>query len=102
MSSLVKTLRRWYLTVRGLMNSSAPISGLERPSRARRATCGLLSGELVAGLRRALAGSLARGQQLALGLLGECVHAHRTQHFVCDAQLLAGVYAAALAAQPFA
>jgi hypothetical protein len=37
MSSLVKTLRRWYLTVRGLMNSSAPISGLESPSRASRA-----------------------------------------------------------------
>jgi hypothetical protein len=34
MSSVLKTLRRWYWTVRGLMNSRAPISGLDRPSRA--------------------------------------------------------------------
>ena len=37
MSSLVKTLCRWYSTVRGLMNRRAPISELERPSRANRA-----------------------------------------------------------------
>ena len=33
MPSLVKTLRRWYSTVRGLMNSWAPISGFVCPSR---------------------------------------------------------------------
>jgi hypothetical protein len=38
MSSLVKTLWRWYSTVRGLMISRVPISRLESPSRARRAT----------------------------------------------------------------
>ena len=37
MSSLVNTLCRWYSTVRGLMNSWAPISGFVRPSRAMRA-----------------------------------------------------------------
>src|SRR6202022_4323773 len=31
MPSFMKTLRRWYLTVRGLMNSRVPISGFERP-----------------------------------------------------------------------
>ena len=36
MPSLVKTLPRWYWTVRALMNSRAPISGLDRPSRASR------------------------------------------------------------------
>ena len=36
-SSFVKTLRRWYLTVRGLMNSRVPISGFESPSSAIRA-----------------------------------------------------------------
>src|SRR5205085_10046536 len=36
-SSFRKTLCRWYCTVRGLMNSCAPISGLERPSWASRA-----------------------------------------------------------------
>ena len=39
MSSLVKTLRRWYSTVRGLMKSWAPISGFVRPSTASRVTC---------------------------------------------------------------
>src|SRR3954453_5950359 len=39
MPSFVKTLPRWYSTVRGLMKSRAPISGLERLSRASRATC---------------------------------------------------------------
>ena len=38
MASLVKTLPRWYWTVRALMNSRAPISGLDRPSRASLAT----------------------------------------------------------------
>ena len=38
MPSLVKTLLRWYLTVRALMNSRAPISWLDRPSLASCAT----------------------------------------------------------------
>ena len=46
MPSLVKTLRRWYSTVRGLMNSRAPISGLDRPSRASRAIWASCGGEL--------------------------------------------------------
>jgi hypothetical protein len=37
MFSLAKIFRRWYSTVRGLRNNRAPISGLERPSRASRA-----------------------------------------------------------------
>jgi hypothetical protein len=37
MSSFVKTLCRWYSTVRGLMKRRAPISGFESPSRASRA-----------------------------------------------------------------
>ena len=46
MPSLVKTLPRWYWTVRALMNSCAPISGFDRPSRASRAiwvSCGVSS-----------------------------------------------------------
>ena len=34
MPSLRNTLRKWYWTVRGLMNSWAPISGFVRLSRA--------------------------------------------------------------------
>ena len=37
--SLVNTLRRCHSTVRGLMKRRAPISGLDRPSRARPAIC---------------------------------------------------------------
>jgi hypothetical protein len=36
--SLVKTLRRWYWTVRRLMNSRVLIYGLDSPSQASRAT----------------------------------------------------------------
>jgi hypothetical protein len=38
MASLANTLPRWYLTVRELVNSRAPISEFDRPSRASRAT----------------------------------------------------------------
>jgi hypothetical protein len=37
MPSLMKTFFRWYWTVRALRNNRAPISGLDRPSRANRA-----------------------------------------------------------------
>ena len=37
MSSFVKTLPRWYWTVRGLRNSRVPIWGFDSPSRASRA-----------------------------------------------------------------
>ena len=39
MPSFEKTFRRWYSTVRGLMNSWAPICELVWPSAASRATC---------------------------------------------------------------
>src|ERR1700754_4254429 len=53
MPSLVKTLRRWYLTVRGLMNSRVPISGFDSPSRASRAICASwgVSSPLVSAVR---------------------------------------------------
>ena len=50
MPSLVNTLRRWYSTVRGLMNSWAPISGFVCPSRGEPGDLRLLRGELVARL----------------------------------------------------
>jgi len=37
MPNLVKTMRKWYWTVRALMNNRVPISGFDRPSRASRA-----------------------------------------------------------------
>jgi hypothetical protein len=49
----------------------------------------------------ALVGGLAGGPQLAPGPLGEPGHAHRLQHAVGRAQLLASLAAAAFPAQPF-
>ena len=102
MPSLVNTFFRCHSTVRGLRKSSAPISGLVRPSRASRAMCCLLRRELVARVVAALAHLLARGQQLVPGALGEAVRAHRQQRLARDAQLLARVDPPALAAQPLA
>ena len=48
-------LARCHSTVRGLRNSRAPISGLDRPSRASAAICALLRRELVARVDGALA-----------------------------------------------
>ena len=93
--------------MRGLMNSRAPISGLDSPSRASRATWGLLRGQHLSGCAGAdgrggaLAGGLTSGPQLAAGPFGEGCHAHLLQHPVGDAQLLPRVGAAALPAQPF-
>jgi hypothetical protein len=52
------------------------------------------------GLGGALTGSLAGGQQLAAGALGERLHPHCAQHLACDAQLVARLGDTALAAQP--
>jgi hypothetical protein len=54
----MKILWRWYSTVRGLMNSRAPISGFERPPRASCALL-LLRSEVAADLRRGFASGLA-------------------------------------------
>src|SRR4030081_2749019 len=113
MSSFGNTLRRWYSTVRGLMNSRAPISGFVCPSAAKRAICAswgvrlsrvsgarLRGGSPVAGRApggvagRALARVLAGGEQLTAGALGEGVGPDAREQLVGGAQLLAGVDAA--------
>ena len=60
----------------------------------------LLGRQLATGLDTALAGGLPGGPQLTPGPLGERLHAHRLQHLVGGAQLLAGVAPATLPAQP--
>ena len=62
----------------------------------------LLRRQLVARVVRPLAHGLAGGQQLATGALGEPLRPDAAEHLVGGAQLLAGVDAPVLAAQPFA
>src|SRR3954453_16768106 len=62
----------------------------------------LLTGELVARVRRDLAHLLARRQELAARALRERLQADCVEHLVCGAHLLERIHAAVLAAQPFA
>ena len=84
------------------MNSCAPISGFEWPSRASSGDLRLLRGELAACVGCALARRLAGGEQLARGALGERLGAHRREQLVRGAQRLARVDPPVLAAQPLA
>ena len=61
-----------------------------------------MRGELVARLRSALAGGLARGRQLPARSLGERLHSDRRELIVRGTQLRARVHPATLAAQPLA
>ncbi len=100
--SLVKTLRRCHSTVRALRYSSAPISGFVRPSARQPGDVLLLRGERSARVVTALADRLPGGQQLMARALGEGLHAHRDEVVMGDPQLLSGVHAAVLTAQPLA
>src|SRR3954465_12683889 len=62
----------------------------------------LSCGELVQRFDAALASGLPAGPQLPRGALRERVHAHRREHLVRGAQLLAGIQAPFQAAEPFA
>src|SRR5262249_60606810 len=62
----------------------------------------LLRGQLIAGLGTALAHLLARGDELPAGPLGVRRVAHSVEHDMREAELLAGIDAAVLAAQPLA
>jgi hypothetical protein len=98
--SLAKMLPRWYWIVRGLRNSWAAISGLDKPDLGQPGDLDLLRGELGVHVGGALAGDLAGGPQLAAGALGERRHADRGEHVVRGAQLRPSLGPAALATQP--
>jgi hypothetical protein len=72
------------------------------PAGGQARDLGLLRGQLVERLDRALTHGLAGGQQLAPGALGERLHADVREHHVRDSQLLTGVDATVLAPQPLA
>ena len=87
--------------MRGLMNSRLPISGFESPSRASRAIWASWAVRSSRS-RQCVFGALSGGQQLALGSRRKRLSTHRAEHLVSGAELLTGVEAPALAAQPFA
>ena len=91
MPSFVNTLRRCHSTVRALMKSWAPISGFDRPSRARRAICVSWAVRSSRVSTCACAPSAPVAEQLPPRALGEALHADRVEHLVRDAQLAARV-----------
>ena len=101
-SSFWKTFRRWYCTVRGLMNSCAPISGFERPSRARRAIWASwgVSTARVSSLRVRAVSPVARSSRWARS--ANACSSGLAEHLVGGSKLLAGVDAPVLATQPLA
>ena len=101
--SLLNTLRRCHSTVRGLRKSRAPISGFERPSRARSSDLPLLCGQIVARLDGPLAGLLARTPEALCALARRTPPSRSPMNMVVGrAQLLARVDPPTLAAQPLA
>ena len=62
----------------------------------------LLSGQLEDSLDRPPTHCLPGGRELTAGALSEGLHTHLGVRLVGEAQLLAGVYPAPLAAEPFA
>ena len=90
MLSLANTLWRWYSTVRGLMNSRPPISALESQSRAS-GDLGLLGGQGAGGVGAGSGDGPASRPQLACRALGERLEAHRRQHLVRGAEMVARV-----------
>jgi hypothetical protein len=101
MSSLVNTLRRCYSTVRGLMNSSAPISGFVCPAR-RAARSAPPGGADVTRLIDPLASGFSGDHELATRALGKGVGPDAAERLVGGPKLLAGVKAPILATQPLA
>ena len=97
MPSLVKTLRKWYWTVRGLMKSRVPISGFESPSRASRA----IWASWAVRSPRVSTVRLRTVSPVAKGAVGERFRPHRGEHLVGRPKLLARVDAASLATEPF-
>ena len=86
--------------MRGLMNSWAPISGLDCPSAASRAICSSCAVRSVDRADVALADVLPGGGQLAVRAPGEAAGAHRGEHLARGPQFGPRVAAALLAAEP--
>ena len=95
--SLLNTLRRWYSTVFGLMNSCSAISGLVAPCATSCEICASWGVRSVQRLHRAFTGVLTGRSQLHAGPLAEPVHAQLGEQPVGGPQLVAGVPGSALA-----
>ena len=102
MSSFLKTLRRWYCTVRELMNSCAPISGLERPSRASLAICASCGVRMSRVFVGAPARVLSGGKELVAGSLRKRLRPDAAERLVRGSKLLARLEAPVLTTKPLA
>jgi len=91
MSSLVKTMPKWYWTVRGFRNSQEAIFRVGQATGGQPGDLCLLCGQLYRSGDGGLAGSPAGGPKLAAGPADVCFHADVLQHLDGGAQLLAAV-----------
>jgi hypothetical protein len=98
---LVATLRRCHSTVRTEEKPGADFRVRQAFPNEPGDLC-FLRGQLDHPGDVALADRFPGGLELAAGPVGEGLDAHRSQHLVRAAQLLAGLGASLLPAQPFA
>ena len=99
-SSLRNTLRRWYSTVLGLMNSCAAISRFVFPCADQARNLRLLRRQLTERVDGASARMLAGRFQLDACALGERLHPEVGEEVVRRPQLRARIEAPALTSQP--
>jgi hypothetical protein len=85
---LVKASPRWYWTLRALMNSRAPISGVRQAVASQPRHVDLLGGQLAGSLDGALASDLAGGQPLTPRRSPNACTSIRVQHVASGGQLL--------------
>ena len=91
MLSFWKTLRRWYSTVRRLMNSWAAMSGLLAPRLTKVGDLQLLGGQLLDSVEVPRAGGFAAGSQLGAGTGGPWSDAEVGERLQCRTQVPASL-----------
>jgi len=99
---LLEHLREVVLDGSGTDEQAGADLGVGEPLSRQPGDAGLLGRELPGNLRCSVAHCLSGGQQLPTSPFGEARHSHGAEHLVRGPELLAGIRAGVLAAQPLA
>ena len=97
MSSFTKTLRRWYCTVRALMNMPTTDLGVRQPVAGELRDQGSPGRSAPAYPGLSATRGLPGGEELVTGPLCERLHPHGAQHLVGGAQVVTGIGTTAFA-----